>query len=59
MNGPACLWVAADVSLANGQRVKLTGSATLDGGSSSQEQFRWGLFNDATAGRESMALNCT
>jgi hypothetical protein len=40
---------AADVTLANGQRITLSGSATLTGIASSMEQFRFGLFNDNTA----------
>jgi hypothetical protein len=40
---------AADVSLANGQKLTLTGSATLSGIVGSVEQFRWGLFNETAA----------
>ena len=40
---------AADVSLANGQRITLSGSATFTGIVSSMEQFRFGLFNDNSA----------
>jgi hypothetical protein len=39
----------ADIELANGQEVTLTGSATLSGIVGSIEQFRWGLFNEAVA----------
>lgn len=38
-----------DVHLANGQRVTLTGSASFSSIVSSQEQFRFGLFNEDTA----------
>ena len=40
---------AADVSLANGQTVTLTGSATITGNTSVMEQFRFGLFNESSA----------
>lgn len=40
---------APDVSLVNGQQVALTGSATLHGIGSAMEQFRFGLFHEATA----------
>jgi hypothetical protein len=40
---------AADVALANGQKITLTGSATLTGITSAIEQFRWGLFNESAA----------
>jgi hypothetical protein len=39
---------ALDVSLANGDRITLTGSVTLEGISASREQFRWGLFYEPT-----------
>jgi len=40
---------AADIALANGQRVTLTGSANLLGITPSMEQFRWGLFFEDAA----------
>jgi hypothetical protein len=40
---------AADVRLADGQQIRLTGTATLTGSTSSMEQFRWGLFNEDAA----------
>lgn len=40
---------APDVSLVNGQQIVLTGSATLHGIGSAMEQFRFGLFHEATA----------
>ena len=46
---------AADVSLADGQQIRLTGSATLTGSTSSMEQFRWGLFNDDAAPFDALA----
>jgi hypothetical protein len=46
---------AADVALANGEEVTLTGSATLTGITSSMEQFRWGLFNEFAAPFDAVA----
>jgi hypothetical protein len=40
---------APDVSLVNGQKVTLSGTAMLSGIVSSREQFRWGLFNESVA----------
>ena len=40
---------AADVALASGQKVVLSGSVLLEGIINSQEQFRWGLFYDGAA----------
>jgi hypothetical protein len=37
-----------DVSLANGEQVTLSGFATMSGIDSSQEQFRWGLFQESS-----------
>jgi hypothetical protein len=39
---------ASDVSLANGQTVTLTGSATIVGNTSTMEQFRFGLFYEGS-----------
>lgn len=39
--------LAPDVSLTDGQTVRLTGSATIHGNASSMEQFRFGLFYEA------------
>ncbi len=46
---------APDVSLANGQKVTLSGSATMSGIVSSMEQFRWGLFNETSAPFDAIA----
>jgi hypothetical protein len=37
-----------DVSLVNGQQVTLSGFASMTGIDSSQEQFRWGLFQESS-----------
>ena len=40
--------LAPDVSLADGQTVRLSGSVTIQGNTSVMEQFRFGLFNEST-----------
>jgi hypothetical protein len=40
---------APDISLANGQKVTLSGFATMSGINTSNEQFRWGLFRESAS----------